>query len=107
MQFAEGLSDRQAAEAVRNRIDWKYALHLELSHPGFDSSVLCSWSARLLVGHAEQLLFETMLDQFKTSGLRDPRVGINAPIQPISWPPVAPSIAWNVWERRCVTRSNL
>jgi transposase len=25
MQFAEGLTDRQAAEAVRSRIDWKYA----------------------------------------------------------------------------------
>jgi transposase len=36
LQFAEGLSDRQAAEAVRARIDWKYALGLELSDPGFD-----------------------------------------------------------------------
>ena len=24
MQFLEGLSDRQAADAVRGRIDWKY-----------------------------------------------------------------------------------
>ncbi len=51
------------------RIDWKYALNLELNHPGFDFTVLCSWSARLLAGHAEQLLFETMLDQFNTHGL--------------------------------------
>ena len=51
------------------RIDWKYALNLELSHPGFDFSVLCEFRARLLGGHAEQLLFETMLDQFKTHGL--------------------------------------
>jgi transposase len=58
-----------SAEAVRIRIDWKYALHLELSHPGFDFSVLCEFRARLLAGHAEQLLFETMLDQFKTHGL--------------------------------------
>ncbi len=36
MQFIEGLSDRQAAEAVRSRIDWKYALSLELTDPGFD-----------------------------------------------------------------------
>jgi transposase len=34
LQFAEGLSDRQAADAVRSRIDWKYALALELSDPG-------------------------------------------------------------------------
>ena len=40
MQFAEGLSDRQAADAVRGRIDWKYALALELTDPGFDASML-------------------------------------------------------------------
>src|SRR5260221_12839833 len=39
-QFIEGLSDRQAAEAVRSRIDWKYALGLDLADPGFDFSVL-------------------------------------------------------------------
>jgi transposase len=79
MQFAGGLSDWQTAEAVRIRIDWKYALHVELSDPGFDFSVLCEFRARLLGGHAKQLLLETMLDQFKTHGLRDPRVGTNAP----------------------------
>lgn len=40
MQFAEGLSDAQAADAVRARIDWKYALALKLTDPGFDASVL-------------------------------------------------------------------
>src|SRR4051794_38310368 len=40
LQFLEGLSDRQAAEAVRGRIDWKYALGLDLTDPGFDFSVL-------------------------------------------------------------------
>jgi len=39
-QFAEGLSDRQAADAVRGRIDWKYALSLDLTDPGFDHTVL-------------------------------------------------------------------
>lgn len=39
-QFVEGLSDRQAAEAVRSRIDWKYALSLDLADPGFNFSVL-------------------------------------------------------------------
>jgi transposase len=39
MQFAQGLSDQQAADAVRGRIDWKYALGLELSEAGFDASV--------------------------------------------------------------------
>src|SRR5215207_6671460 len=48
MQFRESLSDRQAAEAVRARIDWKYLLGLELSDPGFDHSVLCEFRSRLL-----------------------------------------------------------
>lgn len=69
MQFAEGLSDRQAAEAVRSRIDWKYALALELTDPGFDASVLCEFRKRLLTGHAELLLFETMLTLFRDQKL--------------------------------------
>ncbi|GHO47460.1 transposase [Ktedonospora formicarum] len=40
MQYAEGLTDRQAADAVRTRIDWKYVLSLELTDSGFDFSVL-------------------------------------------------------------------
>ncbi len=61
LQFAEGLSDRQAAEAVRARIDWKYALALEVDDPGFDASVLCEFRSRLMAGQAEQQLFETLL----------------------------------------------
>lgn len=68
MQFAEGLSDRQAAQAVRSRIDWKYALGLELTDSGFDHSVLCEFRARLLEGEAEARLFETMLALFKERG---------------------------------------
>lgn len=47
MQFAEGLSDRQAADAVRGRIDWKYALGMELSDARFDATVLCEFRNRL------------------------------------------------------------
>jgi transposase len=61
MQYAEGLSDRQAADAVRSRIDWKYALNLELTDPGFDYSVLCEFRTRLVAGSAEQLLLDTFL----------------------------------------------
>lgn len=68
MQFVEGLSDRQAAEAVRARIDWKYALGLELIDAGFDYSVLCEFRQRLLDGGAEQLLLEKMLERFKARG---------------------------------------
>src|ERR687883_1443655 len=58
LQFAEGLSDRQAADAVRTRIDWKYALSLPLTDPGFDHTVLSEFRARLVAGRAERLLLE-------------------------------------------------
>lgn len=61
MQFSEGLSDRQAAEAVRARIDWKYALGLRLTDPGFDFSVLCEFRSRLVEGGKQRLLLEKLL----------------------------------------------
>ena len=69
LQFAEGLSDRQAAEAVCGRIDWKYALGLTLDDPGFHSSVLCEFRARLLGGGLEHLLLEDLLAACRTHGL--------------------------------------
>jgi len=50
LQMAEDLTDRQAAEAVRTRIDWKYALGPGLADPGFDDSVLCEFRARVAGG---------------------------------------------------------
>jgi transposase len=47
LQAAEGLTDRQAAEAVRDKLSWKYALGLELTDPGFDASVLSEFRTRL------------------------------------------------------------
>lgn len=67
-QFVEGLSDEQAAEAVRSRIDWKYALSLELTDAGFDASVLSEFRTRLLTGNAEMQLLDTMLEHFKAAG---------------------------------------
>jgi len=69
MQYAEGLSDQQAAEAVRSRIDWKYALGLALTDPGFHYSILSTYRERLLTGGAEQQFFEEMLTHFRTRGL--------------------------------------
>jgi transposase len=63
MQFREQLSDRQAAEAVRARIDWKYLLGLELSDPGFNFSVLSEFRDRLLAGSAEVLLLDKLLER--------------------------------------------
>jgi transposase len=69
MPFAEGLADRQAADAVRSRIDWKYALGLELTDPGFDYSVLSEFRTRIIAGGVEHLLLETMLTYLQERGL--------------------------------------
>ena len=61
LQFAENLSDRRAADAVRSRIDWKYLLGLELTDPGFDASVLSEFRGRLVAGGAEEHLLDTLL----------------------------------------------
>ena len=68
-QFLENLSDRQAAEAVRGRIDLKYALSLELEDAGFDFSVLCEFRARLIAGGQDQSLLEVMLERLRERGL--------------------------------------
>lgn len=68
MQFAENLTDRQAADAVRGRLDWKYALGLELTDPGFDYSVLCEFRKRLIAGQAEYVLLDTWLKLFQKRG---------------------------------------
>ena len=73
LQYAENLSDRQAADAVRGRIDWKYALGLELSDPGFDSTVLSEFRTRLVKGSAEQVLLETLLQRCQALKLLIPR----------------------------------
>jgi transposase len=69
LQFAEGLSDRQAADAVRSRIDWKYLLGLELEDPGFYFSVLSEFRTRLIAGGMEQQLLDTLLVRFRERGL--------------------------------------
>ncbi len=69
MQFMEGLTDRQGAEAVRSRIDWKYALGLPLKHSGFDYSILSGFRERLLSGQQEALIFDQVLDKLKAHGL--------------------------------------
>src|SRR5436190_107399 len=68
MQFAEHLSDRQAAEAVRARIDWKYALSLPLNDSGFHYSVLSEFRDRLLQGSLESRLLDTFLERCQQRG---------------------------------------
>src|SRR3954469_22704552 len=73
LQYVEGLSDRQAADAVRARIDWKYALGLELTDPGFDHTVLSEFRSRLVHGQAELQLLDTLLERCRELGLIRPR----------------------------------
>jgi transposase len=65
LQFAEDLTDRQAADAVRGRIDWKYLLGLELTDPGFDSTLLHEFRNGLLENEAEQKLLDELLKVLK------------------------------------------
>ena len=60
-QFIEKLPDRQAAEMLRLRLDWKYALHLPLEYEGFHFSVLSEFRDRLLHGQAEGRVFEKLV----------------------------------------------
>jgi transposase len=69
LQFAENLTDRQAADAVRGRLDWKYCLGLALEDEGFDFSVLSEFRARLVAGSLELRLLELLLDRLKEMGL--------------------------------------
>ena len=73
LQFAENLSDRQAADMVRRAVDWKYLLSLEITDPGFDYSLLCEFRTRLREGAAEFLLLETLLRYCREHGLLRPR----------------------------------
>ena len=68
MQFRENLTDRQAAEAVRSRIDWKYLLGYDLTDPGFHFSVLSEFRARLLDG-GEAILLDKFLQRCRENGL--------------------------------------
>jgi transposase len=69
MQFADNLTDRQAAQAVRERISWKYALGLELTDAGFHYSVLSEFRQRLVTGSAERRLLDKLLEQCASRGL--------------------------------------
>lgn len=69
LQFVEGLTDRAAAQAVAGRIDWKYALGLELSDSGFDFSVLSEFRARLVEHELQRAGFEALLERCRQLGL--------------------------------------
>ena len=69
LQRAENLGDRQAAEAVRTRIDWQYLLGLPLDDPGFDHSVLPEFRARVSEAGLEQVALDALLERLAADGL--------------------------------------
>ncbi len=69
LQFAENLTDRQAADAVRGRIDWKYSLGLELTDPGFDHTVLTGFRQRLIDHGLEEKVMDLLLARLSELGL--------------------------------------
>ena len=75
LQFIEGLTDRQAADAVRSRIDWKYLLGLALTDAGFHHSILSEFRTRLVTGSMEQFLLDKLLTHFQEHELLKARGG--------------------------------
>ena len=69
VQQIEGLSDRDMADAVRDRLALKYLLSLEIDDSGFHYSALSRFRSRLLEGNAEQLLLDTLVEKCKEVGL--------------------------------------
>jgi transposase len=72
LQFAENLTDRQAADAVRGRLDWKYCLGLALEDEGFDFSVLSEFRSRLVAAGQERAILDLLLARLKDLGLLKP-----------------------------------
>jgi transposase len=69
LQMLEKAPDRQAAEWVVSRIDWKYALHLPLTYPGFHFTDLYAFRGRLLEHEQERQMFDEFLARLKALGL--------------------------------------
>src|SRR3989442_15893798 len=91
LQAIEGLTDRQAAQAVRTRIDWLYALALPLDEPGFDYAILTDFRQRVLAGQAQDLILEPILQLSRERGwLKTPgnqRTQATAGLGPLRPPP--------------------
>lgn len=83
-QFKENLPDRQAADAVRTRLDWKYALHLPLNHPGLNPFSLCVFRCPLLRQKDRQPVFQNLLDGVQAAGFSlGSGEGISLQAQPV------------------------
>lgn len=69
IQYAEGLSNQQMIEALRNRVELKYALHLPLNYPGLDPDTLCEFRRQLYSHSSCQSAFQGLIDRITGIGL--------------------------------------
>ena len=69
LQALEGLSDRDAARALRDRISWKVAAGLALDDAGFDYSVLTYWRTRLRGSDRPERIFEVVRSVITETGV--------------------------------------
>jgi transposase len=65
-QFIEGLTDLQAVDAARTRIDWKFALHLPVNSPSFHESSLCRFRRKVVNDPSCQQELQALLVQLLT-----------------------------------------
>lgn len=80
LQFKEGIADRQAVEAIRTRIDWKYALHLPLNLPDLPVEWLCTQRQQLLNNPAAREGFQALLSWLSGTSFveTDPQMAVDA-----------------------------
>ena len=65
-QFIEGLTDVQAVDAVRTRIDWKFALRLSMIPARFHEYAFCEFRQRMLIDAFSQGEFQKLMDRLTT-----------------------------------------
>ena len=105
MQYIEGLTDRQTADAVRRCMDWKYALSLELTDPGFDFTLLHDFRQRLLTPRRRSALARHALGHVQSARAGSRREANNERIPPMWWPPSVVCTTSNVCRKRCIMPS--
>ena len=69
LQALEGLSDRDAAGALRTNIAWKVAAGLALDDEGINYSVLTYWRTRLRESQRPERIFDAVRDVVKSTGV--------------------------------------
>jgi IS5 family transposase len=69
LQSLEGLSDRDAARALTDRISWKVACGLALDDPGFHPTALTYWRNRLRASGRPERVFEAVRSVVEATGV--------------------------------------